>query len=76
MRGEVREKTSFHILSDICNLTPEMYCAPRLNFHPSASDMIQVLHISAECYPAAKTGGLGDVVGSLPKYNTQAGILS
>ena len=38
--------------------------------------MIQVLHISAECYPAAKTGGLGDVVGSLPKYNTQSGILS
>ncbi|MCK6693954.1 MAG: glycogen/starch synthase [Thermoanaerobaculia bacterium] len=38
--------------------------------------MIQVLHISAECYPAAKTGGLGDVVGSLPKYMTQAGVLS
>jgi len=38
--------------------------------------MIQVLHISAECYPAAKTGGLGDVVGSLPKYMNQAGVLS
>lgn len=38
--------------------------------------MIQVLHISAECYPAAKTGGLGDVVGSLPKYMTQAGVLT
>ena len=38
--------------------------------------MIQVLHISAECYPAAKTGGLGDVVGSLPKYLTAANILS
>lgn len=38
--------------------------------------MIQVLHISAECYPAAKTGGLGDVVGSLPKYMAQAGVLS
>lgn len=38
--------------------------------------MIQVLHISAECYPAAKTGGLGDVVGSLPKYQCSAGVLS
>ncbi|HND89525.1 MAG TPA: glycogen/starch synthase, partial [Saprospiraceae bacterium] len=38
--------------------------------------MIQVLHISAECYPAAKTGGLGDVVGSLPKYLSAAHILS
>lgn len=38
--------------------------------------MIQILHISAECYPAAKTGGLGDVVGALPKYQSQAGIRS
>jgi starch synthase len=38
--------------------------------------MIQVLHVSAECYPAAKTGGLGDVVGSLPKYLSQSGVLS
>ncbi|MFM2284951.1 MAG: hypothetical protein RLZZ543_448 [Bacteroidota bacterium] len=34
---------------------------------------MQVLHISAECYPAAKAGGLGDVVGALPKYLNQAG---
>lgn len=38
--------------------------------------MIQVLHIAAECYPAAKTGGLGDVVGSLPKYLSTADVLS
>lgn len=29
---------------------------------------MKVLHISAECYPVAKAGGLGDVVGALPKY--------
>jgi starch synthase len=34
---------------------------------------MQVIHISAECYPAAKAGGLGDVVGALPKYLSQAG---
>lgn len=34
---------------------------------------MEVLHISAECYPAAKSGGLGDVVGALPKYLTAAG---
>ncbi len=34
----------------------------------------QVLHISAECYPAAKIGGLADVVGSLPKYLGPLGV--
>ncbi|MEX0779337.1 MAG: glycogen/starch synthase [Balneolales bacterium] len=29
---------------------------------------MQVLHISTECYPIAKVGGLGDVVGALPGY--------
>ncbi|MDX2134617.1 MAG: glycogen/starch synthase [Saprospiraceae bacterium] len=36
--------------------------------------MNQVLHVSAECYPAAKAGGLADVVGSLPKYMSAAGV--
>ena len=34
---------------------------------------MQIVHVSAECYPAAKVGGLGDVVGALPKYQTQLG---
>lgn len=29
---------------------------------------MKVFHLSAECYPVAKVGGLGDVVGALPKY--------
>ena len=29
---------------------------------------MNVIHLSAECYPVAKVGGLGDVVGALPKY--------
>jgi len=37
---------------------------------------MQVLHISAECYPAAKAGGLGDVVGALPKYLNELDITS
>lgn len=35
---------------------------------------MKVLHVSAECYPAAKAGGLGDVVGALPKYLNKAGV--
>jgi len=37
---------------------------------------MKVLHISAECYPAAKAGGLGDVVGALPKYLNELGFKS
>jgi starch synthase len=35
---------------------------------------MEVLHLSAECYPVAKTGGLGDVVGALPKYQNALGL--
>jgi starch synthase len=34
---------------------------------------MEILHISAECYPVAKAGGLGDVAGALPKYLNQLG---
>jgi len=34
---------------------------------------MKILQISPECYPAAKAGGLGDVVGALPKYLNKAG---
>jgi starch synthase len=34
---------------------------------------MEIIHIAAECYPVAKAGGLGDVVGALPKYLCQKG---
>jgi starch synthase len=34
---------------------------------------MDILHVSAECYPVAKAGGLGDVVGALPKYMNELG---
>lgn len=34
---------------------------------------MEIIHVSAECYPVAKAGGLGDVVGALPKYQTELG---
>ncbi len=37
---------------------------------------MKVLHVSMECYPAAKAGGMGDVVGSLPIYLNKIGINS
>jgi len=34
---------------------------------------MEIIHISAECYPVAKAGGLGDVVGALPAYQNKLG---
>ena len=34
---------------------------------------MKIIHISAECYPLAKVGGLADVVGALPKYQNNLG---
>ena len=34
---------------------------------------MEIFHISAECYPVAKVGGLADVVGALPKYQSEEG---
>jgi len=35
---------------------------------------MRVYHLSAECYPVAKVGGLADVVGALPKYQKLLGV--
>lgn len=37
---------------------------------------MEIIHISAECYPVAKVGGLADVVGALPKYQNRLGNIA
>ena len=37
---------------------------------------MEIIHVSAECYPVAKAGGLGDVVGAIPKYLNEAGHIA
>ncbi len=37
---------------------------------------MKIVHLSAECYPIAKVGGLADVVGALPKYQNEMGAES
>lgn len=35
---------------------------------------MHIVHLSFECYPVAKAGGLADVVGALPKYQQKLGL--
>lgn len=35
---------------------------------------MKIIHLSAECYPVAKVGGLADVVGALPKYLNKSSV--
>ena len=37
---------------------------------------MKIIHVSAECYPIAKVGGLADVVGALPKYQNSSKVSS
>jgi len=37
---------------------------------------MEIIHVSAECYPVAKVGGLADVVGALPKYLNNMGHIA
>ena len=46
-----------------------------LNLNKLIFKYMEIIHVSAECYPVAKAGGLGDVVGALPKYQKNSGIL-
>jgi len=38
--------------------------------------MMEILHVTAECYPYAKAGGLADVAGALPKYQNELGHIA
>lgn len=37
---------------------------------------MKIIHITAECYPVAKVGGLADVAGALPKYQNELDVES
>lgn len=57
---------------------PVIFCLPgntmiTTKLAESNKIKMDILHVSAECYPVAKAGGLGDVVGALPKYQNLLG---
>lgn len=44
-----------------------------LKFGQIDNRAMNIIHISAECYPVAKAGGLGDVIGALPRFQAESG---
>ena len=44
------------------------------DIHHEKTPQIKALHVSPECAPLSKKGGLGDVAGALPKALRRAGI--
>ena len=50
-----------------------MITTEHIIYFVSNSFHMHVLHISYECYPCAKVGGMADVVGALPKYQQELG---
>jgi starch synthase len=61
--------------SDPAQVSPLL--GPATNPHQQRAEgsiALKVLFVSAECYPFATTGGLGNVVGSLPRYLRRRGI--
>jgi starch synthase len=57
-------------------ITYKLKNLPKFNrefLHNQLHLSMELLFVSAECYPVAKAGGLGDVAGALPKYLTQLG---
>lgn len=54
--------------------TPKKATTAKAKPAKKAEKQLDVLHISVECYPVAKVGGLADVVGSLPKFQRKEGV--
>jgi starch synthase len=54
----------------------DQFCLSHIIHDFRNKKIMEILHVSAECYPVAKAGGLGDVVGALPKYQNQLGHLA
>src|SRR5690348_8625276 len=69
------DRKSTRLNSSHPSISYAVFCLKKKTFYLN-KPLMEILHVSAECYPVAKVGWLCDVVGALPAYQNREGAIA